>query len=97
MPLAIIMGWIAVAYLSYLIATKLHNATLGVLGGCSIDLLLEPLAYYTGLWVWYSTPYSVITYFGAPPGNAIGWFLLTFLGSKILEHGFSKSLKLRLR
>lgn len=83
-PLFIPLAWIVVAYVSYHIA-KRTNLIIGASFGCLLDLLLEPLAYYTGIWTWYATPYPSINYFNAPIGNIIGWFILALVGAKILE------------
>lgn len=85
-PVAIMLAWIVVSYLGFLAARKLNNIFLGALTASSIDLILEPLAYSFGLWIWnVPAPYPTIYYFNAPTGNATGWLLLTLLGTYILK------------
>jgi uncharacterized membrane protein len=60
---------------------------LGALIVSGVDLILEPAAYYWGLWVWkVPAPYPTIYYFGAPIGNAAGWLLFTFIGISVLNY-----------
>ena len=84
-PVAIMLGWIVVAYISFLIATRVNNVVLGACTATLLDLVAEPIAYTYGLWIWYNTMRSPICYFNAPIGNIIGWFLLTLLGTTILK------------
>jgi hypothetical protein len=35
--------------LAYVVSER-YGPTIGVLATCSVDLVLEPLAYYTGIW-----------------------------------------------
>jgi uncharacterized membrane protein len=59
---------------------------LGALIASSIDLVLEPAAYYWGLWVWHpTTVYSPVSYFNAPLFNCVGWFLFTLIGVLVLS------------
>lgn len=95
LPLAIMLAWMVVAYLGFLAASKLESLLLGALAASSIDVLLEPLAYYLGLWTWHPTVYSPVYYFSAPLQNAFGWFLLTLLGAHILKkssHAIERSM-----
>ena len=86
LPLAIALAWVVVAYLGFLAATKLGSLVLGALAASSLDALLEPVAYHLGLWTWsVPAPYPSVYYFNAPTGNAVGWVLLTLLGTLILK------------
>jgi len=64
---------------------SLLPSLLGALIASSIDLVLEPAAYYWGLWVWHPTVYTPVSYFNAPIFNCIGWFLFTLIGVLILS------------
>lgn len=83
-PVCIMLGWIAVAYLGFLIASRVNNVVIGAAAAASVDLILEPVAYFFGLWVWHNTV-SVPLYFGSPIQNAAGWFFLTWIGVLILK------------
>jgi uncharacterized membrane protein len=48
-PLCIPVMWILVMILAYVVSER-YGPTIGVLATCSVDLVLEPLAYYTGIW-----------------------------------------------
>jgi len=84
-PLAMVLAWIAVAYLGFQVYVKYKKMSLSVLTVSCLDLLMEPLAFYFGLWCWNHTIYSPITYFGAPIQNAVGWLILVFLNTWILK------------
>lgn len=85
LPLAIALAWIVVSYLGFLVASKLESLVLGALTASSIDAILEPAAFFLGLWAWYPTVYSPVHYFNAPLQNALGWLLLALLGTFILK------------
>jgi uncharacterized membrane protein len=56
----------------------------GVLATCSVDLVLEPLAYYTGIWTWLQ-PYTLQIYFGSTVANALVWAGMCLIGIKFWE------------
>ena len=86
LPVAIILSWLVVVYLGSQLSDVVKNRFLGALITSSIDLVLEPAAYYWGLWVWYpTTVYSPVSYFNAPIYNGVGWFLFTLIGVLILN------------
>ena len=64
---------------------SLLSSVLGALIASSVDLILEPAAYYWGLWVWNPTVYTPVSYFNAPLFNCIGWFLFTLIGVLVLD------------
>ena len=80
-PLAIACGWALTVYIGFLVMRRFRSLKLGVLAGAGIDVLLEPMAFYFGLWVWMPTgnPLQEIAYFGAPAGNLLGWLLFVTL------------------
>lgn len=89
-PVAIMLAWIVVSYLGFLVARKLNSIILGGISASSIDVLLEPLACYFGLWMWHPTVHSPIYYFNAPVPNALGWIGLSMLGTIILKKSLKK-------
>jgi uncharacterized membrane protein len=91
LPVAIALAWLVVVYLGFQLSVIVKSRLLGALITSSVDLILEPAAYYWGLWVWHvPAPYPTIYYFGAPMGNAIGWLLSTFIGVSILNYSVKK-------
>jgi uncharacterized membrane protein len=60
------------------------SASSGVLATCSVDLVLEPLAYYTGIWIWLE-PYILQIYFGSTVANALVWAGMCLIGIKLWE------------
>jgi uncharacterized membrane protein len=86
LPVAIALDWLVVTYLAFQLSAAVKSRLLGVLIASGVDLILEPTAYYWGLWVWkVPAPYPTIYYFGAPIGNAMGWFFFTLIGVLILN------------
>lgn len=95
-PLAIACGWALTCYVGYLAMRRFGSFKLGVLAGAGVDAVLEPLAYYIGLWVWTLAPWETVSYFGAPVGNALGWLgivALTLYSIKRLEKRENKGKK----
>ena len=83
-PLSIALAWITVSYMGFLLARR-SNILIGALSASSIDALLEPLAYYLGLWIWrLPAPYPTVYYFNAPVGNCLGWVTFTLISTAIL-------------
>jgi uncharacterized membrane protein len=85
LPVAIALAWLVVVYLGFQLSDVVKSRVLGALVTSSIDLVLEPAAYYWGLWVWYPTVYSPVSYFNAPIYNGVGWFLFTLIGVLVLS------------
>ena len=85
-PLAIVLSWIVVYYVSFTVSVKTHSYLVGALAGSTVDLALEPLAFLWGLWIWRPDTYSILTYWTAPIGNAFGWLLWCFIGAQIFNH-----------
>lgn len=90
-PLAIVVGWIIVSYVSFEVALRTRSFLVGAIAGSLADLLLEPLAFLGSLWIWRVDNLSVLTYWNAPIGNAFGWLLWCFIGAKL----FNMLLKLK--
>jgi hypothetical protein len=63
--------------------SSLLPSLLGALIASSVDLILEPVAYYWGLWTW--SAYSPVSYFNAPIHNFGGWFFFTLIGVLVLD------------
>lgn len=82
-PVMIIIGWLFFGYLAYLIAKK-YGMKIGVLAIFCIDLILEPIAYYTGLWTWLN-PVTPQVYFGASVMNIILWLLYPIVAIQLLS------------
>jgi len=72
-PAIIMSVWILLGCLAYYISKK-HGTLISVLSIFSVDLVLEPVAYYTGLWTWLDTATPQV-YFGATLGNMMFWLL----------------------
>jgi len=85
LPVAITLAWLVVVYLGFQLSVVVKSRLLGALITSSVDLILEPAAYYWGLWVWYPTVYTPVSYFNAPVFNGIGWFLFTLIGVLVLD------------
>jgi uncharacterized membrane protein len=88
-PLSILLGWCTVVYFSYNVSKRINGGNnlirisfVAAMIGLSIDLVLEPLAYFWNLWVW---NYPDI-YFNATFENFIGWFLIIFIFSYTFNH-----------
>ena len=82
-PLCIPVMWILVMALAYVISER-YGPAVGVLAVCGIDLILEPVAHATGIWVWLR-PYTPQIYFGSTIANAIVWGLMGLIGIKLWE------------
>ena len=82
-PLCIPVMWVLVMALAYVISTK-HGPLVGVLAAYSLDLVLEPVAYYTGIWTWLE-PYTPQIYFGSTIANALVWVGMCLIGIKLWE------------
>lgn len=83
-PLAVILGWIIVCILAYAISLK-KGLLIGILAAYTIDLALEPLAYYLGLWVWTNGVFTTQIYFGSTVGNVIVWLTMLTFGATALR------------
>ena len=82
-PLCIPVMWVLVMALAYVIS-KEHGPLAGVLSAYSLDLALEPIAYYTGIWTWLE-PYTLQVYWGSTVANALVWLGMCCIGIKIWE------------
>ena len=80
-PLCIPVMWVLVMALAYVIS-KEHCTLVGVLSAYSLDLALEPIAYYTGIWTWLQ-PYTPKIYFGSTIANALVWAGMCLIGIKL--------------
>ncbi|MBA7715370.1 hypothetical protein ES703_124411 [subsurface metagenome] len=69
--------------LAYVIS-KEHGSLVGVLSAYSLDLALEPIAYYTGIWTWLE-PYTLQVYWGSTVANALVWLGMCYIGIKLWE------------
>ena len=49
-----------------------------------VDLVLEPVAYYTRIWIWLE-PYTPQVYFGSTIANALVWGGMCLIGIKLWE------------
>lgn len=83
-PLCIPLMWVLVMMLAYVISTE-YGVTAGVLGAYSLDLILEPMAYFTGIWTWLE-PFSAQVYWGSTTANAAVWILMCYAGVKLWEN-----------
>jgi len=77
-PLSIPMMWSLVGFTAYVLSRR-FGVFWGVLGAYSLDLILEPLAYYFNLWTW-TSPYTPQIYFGSTVGNLLVWVGMCCLG-----------------
>jgi uncharacterized membrane protein len=82
-PLCIPVMWVLVMALAHVISEG-HGVAAGVLGAYSLDLILEPVAYFTGIWTWLQ-PYTPQIYFGSTVANALVWAGMCFIGIKLWE------------
>ena len=82
-PLCITVMWVLVMALAYVVR-ELYGSAVGVLATCSVDLVLEPFAYATGIWVWLR-PYTPQIYFGSTIANALVWTGMCLIGIKLWE------------
>ncbi len=82
-PLCISVMWVLVMTLAYVISME-HGPLVGVLSAYSLDLVLEPVAYYTGIWTWLE-PYTLQVYWGSTVANALVWLGMCYLGIKLWE------------
>lgn len=80
-PLAIVLGWVVILFISHEIVQALQiprsNVAFIMMGALAvnIDLMLDPLAEAVGLWHWNIAN----SFYGVPLGNFLGWFLIVFL------------------
>jgi len=77
------MMWLLVMALAYVVSER-YDLTVGVLATCSVDLILEPVAYYTGIWTWLE-PYTPQVYFGSTIANVLVWAGMCLIGIKLWE------------
>jgi len=82
-PLCIPVMCILVMTLAYVISER-HGPLVGVLATCSVDMILEPAAHYTGIWIWLE-PYTPQVYFGSTIANALVWAGMCLMGIKMWE------------
>ncbi len=82
-PLCIPVMWVLVMTLAYVIS-KEHGPLVGVLSAYSLDLALEPIAYYTGIWTWLE-PYTLQVYWGSTVANALVWLGMCIIGTKLWD------------
>jgi len=82
-PLCIPVMWVLVMALAYAVSLE-HGPVVGVLAAYSLDLVLEPAAYYTGIWTWLQ-PYTPQIYFGSTVANTLVWAAMCLIGIKLWE------------
>ena len=82
-PLCIPIMWILVMAMAYVVSER-YGPAVGVLAVYGIDLILEPVAYYTGIWTWLQ-PYTPQIYFGSTIANALVWAGMCLIGIKLWE------------
>jgi len=80
-PLCIPVMWVLVMTIAYIVSLE-HGLIVGVLAAGSVDLILEPIAFYTGIWTWLQ-PYTTQVYWGSTVANALVWMLMCYLGIKL--------------
>ena len=80
-PLCIPIMWILVMALAYVVSEK-YGPAIGVLAAYSLDLVLEPVAFYMGIWTWLQ-PYTLQIYFGSTVANALVWGGMCLIGIKL--------------
>ena len=80
-PLCILVMWVLVMALAYVVSID-RGPVVGVLAAYSIDLVLEPAAYFTGIWTWLE-PYTMQVYFGSTVANALVWMGMCLLGVRL--------------
>ena len=88
-PLCISLMWVLVMALAYVVSER-YGLTVGVLATCSVDLILEPVAFYTGIWTWLE-PYTPQIYFGSTIANALVWAGMCLIGIKLWELKLERS------
>jgi len=88
-PLCIPVMWVLVMAMAYVIS-KEHGPLAGVLSAYSLDLALEPIAYYTGIWTWLE-PYTLQVYWGSTVANALVWLGMCCIGIKLWELNYTFS------
>ena len=81
-PLVIVAMWAVIAVFSHSVKSR-YGILVGVLAAYSLDLL-EPIAFYTGAWVW-SHIYTPRIYFGSTVGNVFGWLLILYVSILIQD------------
>ena len=79
-PLCIPVMWVLVMALAYVISTE-HGPLVGILAAYSLDLILEPVAFHTGIWTWLE-PYTLQVYWGSTVANALVWIGMCYLGTQ---------------
>jgi len=67
--------------LAYVVSER-YGPAVGALAMCSVDLVLEPVAYATGIWKWLQ-PYIPQIYFGSTIANALIWAGIGLIGIKL--------------
>ena len=82
-PLCIPVMWVLVMALAYVVSER-YGLTVGVLATCRVDLILEPIAFYTGIWTWLE-PYTPQIYFGSTIANALVWVGMCLIGIKLWD------------
>lgn len=82
-PPCIPVMWILMMAMAYVVSEK-YGPAIGVLATCSVDLLLETLAYCTGIWTWLQ-PYTLQIYFGSTVANALVWAGICLISIKFWE------------
>ena len=82
-PLCIPVMWVLVMTLAYVVSLE-HGPLIGVLAAYSVALILEPVAFYTGIWTWLE-PYTAQIYFGSTIANALVWAGMCLIGIKLWD------------
>lgn len=82
-PLCIPVMWVLVMALAYAVS-EMYGPYMEVLATCSVDLILEPVAYATGIWTWLQ-PYTPQVYFGSSIANALVWGGMCLIGIKLWD------------
>jgi len=82
-PLCIPIMWVLVMAMAYMVSER-YGPAVGVLSACGADLILEPVAYATGIWTWLR-PYTPQVYFGSTIANALVWGGMCLIGIKLWE------------
>ena len=75
--------WVLVMALAYVVS-EWYGLAVEVLATCSVDLVLEPVAYATGIWTWLQ-PYTPQIYFGSSIANALVWGGMGLIGIRLWE------------
>lgn len=92
-PLIIVLGWsvnlFLFLHLSIQFTNKIYRkqnhikliliSFFASMFGLCFDLLQDPLAHHNQWWIWTATNPSSLQYYGVPPWNFRGWFILIFL------------------